>query len=220
MFRFTLNFYNIQSYIIEMATTVQQLFDKFEIQKINKISWGTAFSENEQGIYIVSTSTNPDKHLSLTNQPEFDDGQIKLWLDKLPNFLVDQVKANPTILKSRLAQFWLPDESILYIGKAPKRKNGSGISKRVMEYFSTIIGDGGPHSGGQWIKPLKALNTYYVYYGTCDNPAVVELQMLEYFMSNVSKLTLSNLFDKELPIPFANIKFQGNKNHGLKNQRL
>ncbi len=73
---------------------------------------------------------------------------------------------------------------------------------------------------GQWIKTLKALNTYSVYYGACDNPGDVELNMLEYFMSNVSKLTLSQLYDKELPIPFANIKFKGNKNHGLKNQRL
>lgn len=202
------------------TTTVRQLFNKFDIQDFQKVNWGTTFSERKQGIYVVSTSNNPDKHLGITDRPTFDETQIKLWISKLPDFVVDGVQANPTILKNRLADFWFPDESILYIGKAPTRNNGSGISERVMEYFSTVIGDRGPHSGGQWIKALKDVNSFTVYYGTCYNPAVIEHKMLDFFMSNVSKETLLKLYDKELPIPFANIRFTGNKNHGLKNQRL
>lgn len=125
-----------------------------------------------------------------------------------------------TNVKKRLTEFWFPDESIIYIGKAPTRKKESGISKRVSEYFSTIIGNGGPHSGEQWVKTLKDLNTLTVYYGACDKPGEIEHNMLDFYMSNVSKTTLEKLYDKQLPIPFANIKFTGNKNHGLKNQRL
>ena len=125
-----------------------------------------------------------------------------------------------TNVKNRLAEFWLPDESILYIGKASTRKNGSGISKRIREYFSTTIGDGGPHSGGQWVKSLANLNTLTVYYGVCDDPNEIEVQMLQFFMCNVSKTTLEGLYDKRLPIPFANIKVTRNKSHGFKNQRL
>lgn len=123
-------------------------------------------------------------------------------------------------MKKRLTSFWLQDESVLYIGKAPKRGNGSGISKRVSEYFSTIIGNGGPHSGGQWIKTLKNLKDFFVYYGVCNKPGEVENMMLQFFMNNVSEDTLLKLYDKKLPLPFANIKFRGNKNHGFKNQRL
>ncbi|MBL0065795.1 MAG: hypothetical protein IPP38_12450 [Bacteroidetes bacterium] len=91
-----------------MPTTVQQLFRKFEIQEIKKISWGTAFSEKRQGIYVLSTSSNADKHLSITNQPTFDESQIKLWISKIPKFSVDEEKANSIILKNRLNEFWFP----------------------------------------------------------------------------------------------------------------
>ena len=203
-----------------MATTVRQLFNNVDILDFNQVKWGTLFKENKEGVYVVATSENPDKHLGISDLPNFDDQLINLWISKLPNFQIDGTTATLTTLKKRLTDFWFPDESVLYIGKAPTRKNGSGISKRVTEYFSTCIGDGGPHSGGQWIKVLKDLNTFTVYYGACDKPSVVENQMLNFFKSNVSKTSLANLYDKILPIPFANINITGNKNHGLKNQRL
>jgi hypothetical protein len=202
------------------TTTVRQLFNKVGISDFHQVKWGTTFSEKKQGVYVVSTSNNPDKHLGLADRPNFDDQQIKLWINKLPDFQVDGVPATLTNIKNRLADFWFPDESILYIGKAPTRKSGSGISKRVSEYFSTVLGNGGPHSGGQWIKTLKDLDTFTVYYSSCDNPSEIEHKMLNIFMENVSKTTLKTLYDKQLPIPFANIKITGNKNHGLKNQRL
>jgi len=202
------------------TTTVRQLFNQVDILDFDQVKWGTTFHENKQGVYVVSTSSNPDKHLGITGRPNFDDQQIKLWLSKLPDFQVDGVPATLTNLKNRLAEFWFSDESILYIGKAPTRKSESGISKRVIEYFTTIIGNGGPHSGGQWIKALKDLNNYTVYYGACNKPADIEKEMISFFMDNLSEVTLSKLYDKQLPIPFANIKFTGNKKHGLKNQRL
>ncbi len=203
-----------------MTTTVRQLFNDFNIMDLHQVKWGTTFYNNEQGVYVVSTSNNPDKHLGTIDHPNFDEQQIKLWIDKLPYFQVDGVQATLKNVKNRLSEFWFPDESILYIGKAPERKSGSGISKRVIEYFSTIIGNGGPHSGGQWIKALKDLGNFTVYYGSCNNPAFIEHKMLEFFMKNVNKTTLLKLRVKELPIPYANIKFTGNKNHGFKNQRL
>lgn len=202
------------------TTTVRKLFNKFDILDFQQVKWGTKFYEKKQGVYVVSTSNNPDKHLGLSDRPNFDDQQINLWISKLKDFQVDGNRATLINVKKRLTDFWFPDESILYIGKAPTRKSEGGISKRVSEYFSTIIGNGGPHSGGQWVKVLKGLNTFTVYYGTGDRPGEIEHKMLEFFISNVSETTLAKLYDKQLPIPFANIKFTGNKNHGLKNQRL
>ncbi|MEI7962058.1 MAG: hypothetical protein WCI04_07015 [archaeon] len=207
-----------------MTTTVKKLFNKFGIAEFYQVQWNTTFNETEQGVYIVSTSNDADKNLGITDKPTFDDQQIELWISKLPDFKVDGITANLKIVKNRLTNFWLPDESILYIGKAPTRisKKGikSGISKRVSEYYKTKIGNRSPHSGGQWIKALKDLNTFTVYYGCCNKPAETESKMLEFFMSNVSKSTLSKLHDKDLPIPFANLKFSIDKKHGLENQRL
>lgn len=203
-----------------MTTTVGQLFRKFDMVEVKQLKWGTMFNEKQQGVYVVSTSDDPEKHLGITDHPIFDDRQINLWIDKVPDLQVDGVPATLTRLKNRLADFWFPDESIIYIGKAPRRKNESGIGKRVCEYFSTRIGDRGPHSGGQWIKTLKNCATFTVYYSRCEDPTEIEKEMLYYFMDNVSKTTLALLYDKKLPIPFANIRLTGNKKHGLKNQRL
>jgi hypothetical protein len=203
-----------------MATTVKQIFNKFGIHEFKKVKWGTTFNELKQGIYIVSTSDNPNLHLGICQTPQVNQNQINLWISKLPNFLIDNVQVDSKSLINRLNSFWLPDESILYIGKAPSRKDGNGISNRVIEYFNTIIGNGGPHSGGQWIKILKQLDSFTVYYAECNDPADVENRMLEFFMKNVSEETKSLLFDKNLPLPFANIKFKGNKKHGIRNQRL
>ena len=202
------------------TTTVRQLFNKVDLFEFQKVNWGTIFQEKNQGVYVVSTSHNPDKHLGISDRPNFDDIKINLWISKLPEFKVDNLPANSSNVKNRLAEFWLPDESILYIGKAPTRKGGSGISKRVYEFYSTIIGSGRPHSGGQWLKTLMNLDSLTVYYAVCDNPAIIEHQMLDFFKSNVSETTLEKLFDYQLPLPFANINLVGNKKHGFKNQRL
>ena len=203
-----------------MPTTVIEIFEKQNISEFRKIKWGTQFFDNNEGIYVVSMSNKPDKNLGLTEEPLFDDNQLNLWLSKLDNFLVDHNPATKATLKKRLSEFWLPDESILYIGKAPKRRNGQGLSKRISEYYETEIGDGGPHSGGQWIKVLKNISSFTIYYGYSDSPAFVEKNMMRTFMDNVSEITLGKLYDKELPLPYANIKYTGNKKHGLKNQRL
>lgn len=199
--------------------TVLQLFNKFDITEFQCVKWGTTFAEKKQGIYVVSTSSDPLQHLGLSARPDFDDQQIDFWINSLSDFKVDGRRAVMDNVKGRLSHFWLPDESILYIGKAPTRKNGSGISKRVIEYYSTIIGKRRPHAGGQWIKVLKNIDRLTVYYGACDKPGEIELKMLGFFMKNVSEITLERLHDKKLPLPFANIKFTGNKNHGLGKQR-
>jgi hypothetical protein len=203
-----------------MPTTICEILNAHNIEIANCVPWGTSIHDNNEGVYLVSTSGEPRKNLGITEEPLFDDFQIELWINKLDNFLVDNAPATVKSLKDRLKRFWLPDENILYIGKAPKRQNSGGIGKRIKEYHSTEIGDGGPHSGGQWIKILANITKLYVYYGYSDKPGTAEKMMLRYFMRNVSYLTLARLYDKELPLPFANINLSGNKKHGLKNQRL
>lgn len=205
-----------------MTTTIQRLFNHFNLKEYHRICWATRFAERRQGIYIVSTSDQADRHNGISKEPQLSNTIILKWIEKLPNFRLDNVVPTLQTLKLRLSEFWLPDESILYIGKAPTRKNGSGISKRVTEYFDTVIGDGRPHSGGQWIKALSNLSSLFVYYAPCDKPTEMEERMLEFFMNNVSPKTLGQLKDKDLPLPFANLRYKPSidKKHGLKNQRL
>lgn len=189
-----------------MPITIQQIFSNFGITEIKKVKWGIAINEEQEGVYIVSTSNSQFENNGCLPQPEFNDSQLTKWIQKLPDFEIDSNKVTEDSIKKRLSQFWLPDESILYIGKAPLRKKGGGIGNRVKEYYKTDIGNKSPHSGGQWIKCLKNLDNLYVYYATCDNSDYIERKMLYYFMQNVSVETLDLLYDKNMPLPFANLR--------------
>lgn len=203
-----------------MPTTIENLFLACDLDGIKSVKWGQSFNENKEGIYVISTSDNPFENSGTMTHPIFNNNEINNWIKNVPNFLIDGNYIKAEKLKKRLEKFWISDENILYIGKAPLRKVGGGLHNRVNEYYNTKIGNGGPHSGGQWIKALKNINDLYVYYGCCDNSKVIEHKMLQIFRDNVSPNSLKSLFDMENPLPFANIRHIGDKNHGLKNQRL
>lgn len=200
-----------------MPTTVQQLYNAFGIQKFNKVIWNTKFHDNNQGVYIVTS--NSDFNNIQNNMSDFDDDVIKYWIEKLPYFTIDGEKPSVISIKNRLSEFWMDDEVILYIGKAPKRSNGSGISNRINEYYNTKIGNRSPHSGGQWLKVLKNINTFTVHFGYTENPKDVEKGMLDFFIKNVSINSLEKLRDKNLPLPFANLNHGKNKDDGFNKQR-
>lgn len=203
-----------------MPTTVQQIFKQFNIPHFARVQWGQRFIDNNQGIYIVSTSNQEDQNLGITPTPNFANRVFTEWLTNCPQLTVDRTRPTIAALQNRLAEFWLPDENILYIGKADKRKNDEGLSCRICEFYNPRMGNNS-HSGGLWIRTLSNLSNTTVYYCYCNNPKGLEEQMLEYFMSNVSDSTLAQLRDQNLPLPFANLQLRPGryKNHGLQNQR-
>lgn len=205
-----------------MPNLVSDLFKENGIKTFSKVKWDEKIDSQNDGIYVISLSSDPNQNFGLSDSPNFSDLKIKQWLDNVPNFQIDDKKPNLEIVKNRLLEFWQPDENILYIGKAPRRSNNKGVGNRVSEYYRTILGNGSPHSGGQWIKTLANLKDAYVYYGFTKNPMEIEFNMLTNFMSNVSETTKEKLRDSVLPLPFANIRYKTrvDKNHGMKNQRL
>ncbi len=152
---------------------------------------------------MVSTSKLPEEP-AVASQPNFNDAAIQKWIDRLPEFRIDGVPPTLETLKNRLAQFWLPNESVLYIGQTT-----SSLSKRLAQYYNTELGAKGPHSGGQWLKTLSNMDELFVYYAQTERkPKEVESELLNYFHSQAKKL------------PFANLEGpKGRKEHGLRGQR-
>lgn len=199
-----------------MPLTINKLFEIITTEKVYKVKWETAPHFNIPGVYAVSLSDNPDENLNIMPTPSFDVHQTLAWIKTCPKIQMDDAKvSNFKLLQERLAQFWFHNENIFYIGKA-----GTSLRTRVSQYYSTKIGAGSPHSGGQWIKTLSNLNESYVYYCQSAQPDVDEEKMLHFFMDKISESTKEKLRDPYLPLPFANIRHLGkDKNHGLTNQR-
>jgi hypothetical protein len=161
----------------------------------------------------VSLSTiSSSRTDGLTTNPPLDLGIVAKWIENVPTLKLDGARPTPEMLTERLSQFWLPDETILYLGKA-----GTSLRKRVGDYHRTPLGAPRPHAGGHWIKTLSLLDRLNVFYALSSNPETDEDKMLGTFVKNVSSQTKSLLQDPELPIPFANLEFPKgrSKNHGI-----
>lgn len=202
-----------------MPTTIKQLVEEVALSAttIKKVKWGTPIDCKKEGIYIVSLSEDAESNKTM-EMPPISTDILKEWIEKLDYFTLDkQTVKNVTTIIKRLSEFWIPDESILYIGKAPLRKSGGGIGNRVQEYYDTAIGERAPHAGGHWIKALENLNELHVFYIECKEPDMVESKMLSNFGKRVSQSTKDRLSAKGPILPFANLE-DGNKKkkkHGL-----
>lgn len=204
--------------------TVKELIIKVELNPfmIRKVKWGTLIDTQEEGVYIISLSDRNDLNKPLSLFP-ISMTILELWINKVGGFKVDKkLTFDSKTIADRLSRFWIEDESILYIGKAPIRKNGKGLGNRVKEYYNTSFGEKGGHSGGHWIKILKNLNDCYVYFIECSDSSKYESLMLKEFGNNISNLSRLKLAETGVILPFANLE-DGNKKrkkHGLGHMKV
>jgi hypothetical protein len=171
-----------------------------------------ADSSNEPGVYAISMTSEPyASHDGAVELPLSSRAFEKL-LDACPFLEVDGRSATLNSFRRRLQQFWLPDEPILYIGKA-----GTSLSARTRAYYSTQLGATGPHAGGWWLKMLTILPELTVHYARHTDAGAAEDALIDQFARQLSPVSRANLFDRNRIGPFANLRIPGfgDKAHGL-----
>lgn len=200
-----------------MPTSVKSIEDYFGVTVCHTVKWREKVPIDKHGIYIISTSHNtsylPQESSSFVLSAE----QISLWRKNAPDLTLQNNPITNEELISHLRKFWLPDESILYIGKAERET----LKKRISRYYRHKIGKRSPHCGGYWLKLLDNLSSLNIHLIVIENNNISEIEerMLQYFINNVSPLTKELLLDKELRLPFANLQLRAKviKKHGLLN---
>ena len=214
-----------------MPTTITKLFKQTGLTFSGQVGWGQFINSRACGFYVVALTNDIDK-LTCINEPNFNDNAIRQWIELIKlggkQIKLDNKVANLTSIKQRLRQFWLPDETIIYIGKAGPNKKRT-IRERVKEYYKTKLGCDAPHAGGHWINTLQnitSLNVFFSEYSELDIDDKEE-QLISYFMENVSATTKKNLLDQTNCYPFANkelyrksLNKKIRKGHGLNNQTI
>jgi len=195
-----------------MPSTISDLFRAADLQLGGAVKWGEPVGCNQPGVYIVSLS--PDRGL-LANAP-ISQAAVKCWIARAPGLTLDGKRPTAQELASRLSEFWLPDEAVLYIGCTTRP-----LRKRVRQYYSHVLGNPRPHIGGQWIKTLSVLDCLTVFWAPTETPYPVEACALKAFVNGMSEKTRMCLRDPDRPFPFANLEYpRGNrKNHGIKRSR-
>ena len=111
-----------------MPTTVNQLSDSYNLPLAKRVKWDERISTQDEGIYIVSLSEESGRNNGILKNPPISRDIIRKWIKKVDGFEIDKINTFDTgKVIERLSQFWLPDENILYIGKAPRRSSGKGL---------------------------------------------------------------------------------------------
>lgn len=199
-----------------MPTTVKQLFQDVGKNILGQVKWGQKINCTVPGVYVVAMTPTAEKMVCCDEAP-ISKKMVEDWINHVPTLSLDHGLPNTEELMLRLKAFWMPDETILYIGKA-----GTSLRTRVDQYYRTKLGNSRPHRGGHWIKTLDSLNELNIYWTTSEEEKAcgVEDRFLEMFVKNVSEDSRRELYDPQRPLPFANLEFPRGKRkrHGIQNQ--
>ena len=199
-----------------MPTYVKQLFTDSGKEILGQVKWGQKVNCNYPGIYVVAITDSAEKIVCSVDAP-ISVKIVQDWITYVPKLNLDGKRPRYGDLVNRLKEFWIPDETILYIGKA-----GTSLRDRVNQYYKTRLGDPKPHAGGHWIKTLENLSDLNIFWTTSvgEKAKDVEERFIKNFIRNVSNESKQQLFDSEHPFPFANLEFPKGtrKRHGLQYQ--
>lgn len=175
--------------------------------------WRKPIPSTAPGVYIVSLSADPNSITETLPSAPINPAAISQLLNAKPELTVDGARPDAELLSQRVTEFWLPDESILYVGLA-----GSSLHDRVQAYYSTKLGRRSPHAGGWFLKLLANLDQLWVHYAVSEDPGGSEDQMLAAFVFGVSPASKRVLHDPAHPFPFANLEWPRGvrKRHGIR----
>lgn len=198
-----------------MPTSVAELFVAAGLVHEDVVPWGRHVAVDVPGAYVVARTDDPSG-LASARDAHISRSAVEQLLDARPELRLDGQRPTPERLAARLASFWLPDESVVYVGLA-----GTSVRSRLGAYHRTALGARRPHSGGWFLKTLADLEALSVHVARADDPAGAEGDMLRRFCAGVSEGSRRQLHDPERPFPFANLEWPPGtqKRHGITGAR-
>ncbi len=144
--------------------------------------WGTPVSGRAPGIFVAELPAAPD-------QAPLDHHAIRRWLDHVPDLTLDGAQPAPAALAARLAEFWLPGEPVLFVGRSAR-----SVSQRLAAIYATPLGDDRPSALAYWLKTLSALRDVRVWWAATDAHEEYEDALLEEVATrNDGRLPFANL---------------------------
>ena len=167
--------------------------------------WGSPAPGRGPGLFIVELAAPLD-------EAPIDTEAVRRWLDRVPALRVEGERPTTHQLARRLAEFWLPAEQILYVGRSRKT-----VASRVAAMYATPLGDDKPNPGGYWLKALYGMSKARLWWATTDAHEEYEDELLNQLagLFAIDDATRS----RTLGLPFGNlITSDGRaKVHGLEN---
>ena len=158
------------------------------------LPWDRPVPARGPGLFVVELSTPlPTAPIELT--------RVGKWLEHVPTLHLDSARPTSRALAARLASFWLPTQTVLYIGATTV-----SIGGRVAAMEQTVLGDRRPYSGGHWLKMLRLPASTRVWWAATSAVEEYEDAMLAAFESGVTAAERLVLPDRDVILPCANLR--------------
>lgn len=174
------------------------------------VRWGNPIRVGGPGVYLVELAT------PLKSAP-VDHMLVAHWIEHVPSLTLDGARPTQRELAVRMGEFWLPDETVVYIGMT-----NLSIGGRVGAFVKTPLGDRRPHAGGHWLKTLTVLPELRVWWAPTTAPEEYEDALLTAFAEGISAEARAALRESSVVLPWANLQSATDerKQHGIKGSLL
>ena len=113
---------------------------------------------------------------------------------------MDGERPTQTTLAARLASFWIPGQTTLYVGRTAK-----ALGPRVAALYATELGHGRPHPGGHWLKALREQPKLRLWWAETDAPEEYEDELISAFAEGIHDDVRAGLPDGAPVLPWANL---------------
>jgi len=185
-----------------VPSTVASLFAASGLVPADPVRWGEPVNENRPGVYAVALTARVDEEADSVERPAFSEARLQELLDRRPELRLDKTRRPSSAeLGERLAGFWLPDETVVYVGCTTRP-----LRTRTREYYGHRLGCNSPHKGGWPLKMLEFLDALWVHWAHALDPEQAERDMLDAFAAAVSQAAQSELLVPEPLMPYANLR--------------
>ncbi len=157
------------------------------------VRWGERVRSAKPGILLVEVPARLDV-------APIDITAIQAWLARVPGLRLDGERPRPTELADRLASFWLPQQTVAYVGRSSK-----SIGGRAASLHGTTLGDRKPHTGGHWLWTLKGVAELRIWWAETDAPEEYEDAIAAAIAEDTDDETRSRLASTGAILPWANL---------------
>jgi transcription elongation factor GreA len=156
--------------------------------------WGRPLPAQGPGVFVIELSApTPTAHLELT--------RVGKWIERVETLRLDGERPTSRALSARLASFWLPSQTVLYVGATTQ-----SIGRRLASIDHTELGDRRPNSGAHWLKTLRSLDGVHVWWAPTAATEEYEDALLSAFAAGVPEADLAGLPDRTVVLPWANLR--------------
>ncbi len=156
--------------------------------------WGRPVPASGPGVFIVELPAPlPTAPIELT--------RVGKWIERVESLRLDGERPTSRTLAARLGSFWLPSQTVLYVGASE-----ASVRRRLAAIAATELGDRRPYAGGYWLKVLRGLDTARIWWAATTATEEYEDALLDAFSSGVAGEERAGLPDPNLVLPFANLR--------------